>query len=146
MAKRRTTDRRPATTISLSQLQSMATEQTLHRRVTPSPRENGTTVQHIELRTGASPSQASIDTDPHIHGKLAWHKALATAGAVAHTTLPAWIQTAVMVGLIFGGCCSNVRWPLTLATLDLSVPSGLCPRGHREVSLWNTLTYSTDRD
>ncbi|KAI9707037.1 MAG: hypothetical protein M1812_008151 [Candelaria pacifica] len=30
------------------------------------------------------------------------------AGAVAHATAPAWLQLSVMIGLIFGGCCSNV--------------------------------------
>jgi hypothetical protein len=34
--------------------------------------------------------------------------ALDVAGAVIQTTVPAWIQTGVMIGLIFGGCCSNV--------------------------------------
>ncbi|KAI9848504.1 MAG: golgi uridine diphosphate-N- acetylglucosamine transporter [Thelocarpon superellum] len=44
--------------------------------------------------------------DPAGNGNI--QQTLAVAGAVAHTTLPAWIQTGVMVGLIFGGCCSNV--------------------------------------
>ena len=30
------------------------------------------------------------------------------AEAAAHATVPAWLQLSVMVGLIFGGCCSNV--------------------------------------
>ena len=28
--------------------------------------------------------------------------------AIAQATIPMWVQTAAMIGLIFGGCCSNV--------------------------------------
>ena len=30
------------------------------------------------------------------------------ASAVLQTTLPAWVNVGIMVGLIFGGCCANV--------------------------------------
>ncbi|RPB17703.1 UAA transporter [Morchella conica CCBAS932] len=32
---------------------------------------------------------------------------VSTLSALAQATVPAWVQTAVMVSLIFGGCCSN---------------------------------------
>lgn len=31
-----------------------------------------------------------------------------TAAAIAHATVPAWLNITMMVGLIFGGCCANV--------------------------------------
>lgn len=37
------------------------------------------------------------------------HNGLADmASAAAQATLPAWINTVMMVSLIFGGCCANV--------------------------------------
>ena len=39
---------------------------------------------------------------------LVTSKALETARAVMYTS-PAWFNLGAMVGLIFGGCCSNVR-------------------------------------
>lgn len=35
---------------------------------------------------------------------------VSTLSALAQATVPAWVQTAVMVSLIFGGCCSNVSF------------------------------------
>ncbi len=40
--------------------------------------------------------------------RLVMSKAIETARAVGHTT-PVWLNFGIMVGLIFGGCCSNVR-------------------------------------
>lgn len=31
--------------------------------------------------------------------------------ATTHTTLPTWVTMVLMVSMIFGGCCSNVRYP-----------------------------------
>jgi hypothetical protein len=60
-----------------------------------------------------------IDARPHLEGTT---YSLAGAGGtfakksttiflsvLAQSTVPMWVQTAVMVSLIFGGCCSNVR-------------------------------------
>ena len=33
---------------------------------------------------------------------------LETTLAVAHATVPEWVNAATIMGLIFGGCCSNV--------------------------------------
>jgi len=30
--------------------------------------------------------------------------------ALAHATLPAWLNAAAIIGFIFGGCCANVFW------------------------------------
>lgn len=35
----------------------------------------------------------------------------AAIGGVLQSTVPAWMNTLVMTGLIFGGCCSNVCCP-----------------------------------
>ncbi|KAI2086969.1 golgi uridine diphosphate-N- acetylglucosamine transporter [Ophidiomyces ophidiicola] len=42
------------------------------------------------------------------------------ATAVAHATLPAWVNIALMLGLIFGGCCANV---FTLEALVTDMPN-----------------------
>jgi UDP-xylose/UDP-N-acetylglucosamine transporter B4 len=53
-----------------------------------------------------------IDARPHLEGGSAYStKTSAASGifsALAQSTIPVWAQTAVMVALIFGGCCSNV--------------------------------------
>lgn len=46
---------------------------------------------------------------------------VSTLSALAQATVPAWVQTAVMVSLIFGGCCSNVSF----RSLALSVRAAL---------------------
>ncbi|RPB02367.1 UAA transporter [Choiromyces venosus 120613-1] len=48
-----------------------------------------------------------IDARPHLEGR-APPPTRSAIGAIAQATIPMWIQTAVMIGLIFGGCCSNV--------------------------------------
>lgn len=63
-------------------------------------------------RDDASPV-SQIDARPHLegNGKTANGFALRSTSAfsaLAQSTIPAWVQTAVMVSLIFGGCCSNV--------------------------------------
>lgn len=40
--------------------------------------------------------------------QLVVFKAIDAARTMLHTT-PAWFDFGIMVGLIFGGCCSNVR-------------------------------------
>lgn len=35
---------------------------------------------------------------------------VATARGVAFTTVPTWVNAGIMVSLIFGGCCANVRY------------------------------------
>ncbi|KAH0608056.1 uncharacterized protein H6S33_002108 [Morchella sextelata] len=49
-----------------------------------------------------------IDARPHLDGASSGGGGgVSTLSALAQATVPAWVQTAVMVGLIFGGCCSN---------------------------------------
>ena len=39
-------------------------------------------------------------------------KIMALAGRIFIETIPQWVAVGVMLSLIFGGCCSNVRtWP-----------------------------------
>lgn len=40
--------------------------------------------------------------------RLMMSKAYKAVHAVVHTS-PAWLNFGIMIGLIFGGCCSNVR-------------------------------------
>lgn len=38
------------------------------------------------------------------------HEPLASIGtAAAHATFPSWMSVVLMISLIFGGCCANVR-------------------------------------
>lgn len=50
-----------------------------------------------------------IDARPHLEAGAANGRAFGIS-ALAQTTIPIWVQTFVMISLIFGGCCSNVRW------------------------------------
>lgn len=62
---------------------------------------------------------SKIDARPHLEGnagaKNGFPSSTSTAlSALAQATIPMWVQTVIMIGLIFGGCCSNVRGsPLT---------------------------------
>ena len=115
MTRRRNANHASAPTITLRKLQAMASEQSLRRRATerppiPSPYERGAYINHVEINVAQPRSSANMNgTGPIGNGRLNIPKAIAVAGAVAQTTLPAWFQTFVMVSLIFGGCCSNVR-------------------------------------
>lgn len=55
---------------------------------------------------------SQIDARPHLEGAASsgtLSRASSTViSALAQSTIPAWASTAVMVSLIFGGCCSNV--------------------------------------
>ena len=74
--------------------------------------------QHTRRRTAdaeiafhpntASRANGAVPTRKTVGGGFNMSNALSVAGAVVQSTVPAWIQTGVMVGLIFGGCCSNV--------------------------------------
>ena len=39
-------------------------------------------------------------------------KVMALLGRIFIETIPQWLTVAAMLGLIFGGCCSNVSWRL----------------------------------
>lgn len=73
--------------------------------------------------------------------QLVISKAIEALHAVVHTT-PAWLNFGIMVSLIFGGCCSNVRKIqrmmislYTLQTTDLVYVIGFRVGSYREVSL-----------
>ena len=54
---------------------------------------------------------SKIDARPHLEAGAANGYSTRALGisALAQTTVPVWVQTFVMISLIFGGCCSNVR-------------------------------------
>lgn len=58
---------------------------------------------------------SKIDARPHLEGNAGSKNVFPSTAlsALAQATIPIWVQTAVMIGLIFGGCCSNVRALLT---------------------------------
>ena len=72
-----------------------------------SPSANGSTLMAKEVDP-----VSSLKSTGHASNidslRLVISKAIETARVVVHTT-PAWFHFGVMVGLIFGGCCSNVR-------------------------------------
>lgn len=49
---------------------------------------------------------SKIDARPHLEGRAP--PTQSAISAIAQATVPMWVQTAAMIGLIFGGCCSNV--------------------------------------
>jgi|SRR6187402_1579685 len=67
---------------------------------------------------------------------------MALVGRIFIETIPQWLAVGAMLGLIFGGCCSNVSnadlaWVLHWETRRLAayiVVLGLCAGGHSEVS------------
>jgi len=56
----------------------------------------------------ARPHLENAETAGQLNGGYHSRSLLAFTGGIMQSTIPAWIQTCVMVGLIFGGCCSNV--------------------------------------
>lgn len=62
------------------------------------------------------PETTKIDVRPRLDNSASsgGDGGVSTLSALAQATVPAWVHTAVMVSLIFGGCCSNVspgHWP-----------------------------------
>ncbi|KAI5809617.1 UAA transporter family-domain-containing protein [Peziza echinospora] len=53
---------------------------------------------------------SQINARPHLEAAVAANgmKRAFSISALAQTTIPMWVQTFVMISLIFGGCCSNV--------------------------------------
>jgi hypothetical protein len=78
-----------------------------HPRDPPSAVSNGTPLAPKQIN--ARPHLENAESAKQLNGGFGRHSALAIAGGVVQSTVPAWIQSCMMVGLIFGGCCSNVR-------------------------------------
>ena len=57
------------------------------------------------------------------HGRMTVSRAIAIAGIMIHAALPALISWGMTIGLIFGGCCSNVS---ELRRFFGSLPNGSC--------------------
>jgi UDP-xylose/UDP-N-acetylglucosamine transporter B4 len=53
--------------------------------------------------------------------------------AAAHAVVPSWTNMAMMVSLIFGGCCANVRY-FKLRWNETNVYLGLCTGSDYQVS------------
>ncbi|KAH0545055.1 hypothetical protein FGG08_000826 [Glutinoglossum americanum] len=107
MAKRRKPTAPPASNSSTSNNTTLSA-----RRRTELPRDpppavsNGTPLTPKQINAG--PHLENAESAKQLNGSFDGHSALAIAGGVVQSTVPAWIQTCVMAGLIFGGCCSNV--------------------------------------
>lgn len=61
----------------------------------------------VPERSVSPPTTSKIDARPHLEAGAASGRAFSIS-AVAQATIPMWVQTFVMISLIFGGCCSNV--------------------------------------
>lgn len=85
-----------------------------------------TTSRKFTSPNSASEAINQIDARPHLEGTAPANGFARTRNSVlsalAQTTIPAWATTVVMVSLIFGGCCTNVR-QILFSTL-------LAPQGH----------------
>lgn len=86
----------------------------VRQRTTLGASESEDTPTTVPLVSGTStypnrsiqPLQHDITSESKRHeGRDGAH---AVAAAVAHATVPAWINVAFMLALIFGGCCANV--------------------------------------
>jgi len=62
-------------------------------------------------RPVSPPTTSKIDARPHLEAGAAngYSNQAFSISALAQTTIPMWVQTFIMISLIFGGCCSNVR-------------------------------------
>lgn len=93
----------------------------------------------------AAPSLEKAEPHYHTDGRYTWAKAAAAVGVTLQATLPVMLSWGMTMGLIFGGCCSNVSsrgLRVDVSTLILCV-TGLCFRGNRKVSLGSTPSASS---
>lgn len=51
----------------------------------------------------------------------AWSKVMALLGRIFIETIPQWLAVGAMLGLIFGGCCSNVSLGTSLEMVSCGV-------------------------
>ena len=58
----------------------------------------------------AAPSLEKAKLDYDTDGGYAWARVAATVGVTLQATLPAMLSWGMTMGLIFGGCCSNVSF------------------------------------
>lgn len=78
-------------------------------RETHAVQKNGDPVTPKVINAGPSLEKAQMYgiTDQ----RPAYSKLVGLAGRIFIETIPQWLAVGAMLGLIFGGCCSNVRNP-----------------------------------
>jgi UDP-xylose/UDP-N-acetylglucosamine transporter B4 len=85
-------------------------------------------------------------------GRPATSKIMGFAGRFVIETLPQWLTVGAMLGLIFGGCCSNVRASEFFARgaqgrrLTRLTSAGVCVGSYREVSPGAHVCFSAAAD
>lgn len=77
------------------------------RHVDPSVASNGSASEQKVQKVTATQSEKNTfqDTNP----PWTFARLVGVGAATVHMSAPYYISLAVMSGLIFGGCCSNVR-------------------------------------
>lgn len=87
-------------------------ERHARRRNAPPSTPSSTFANGSTLKAKEADQDPSLQSTGHASNsdspRLVMSKAIETARTMGHTT-PVWLNFGIMVGLIFGGCCSNVR-------------------------------------
>lgn len=109
MTRRRKADRSQ----SRSSIMSVRQDGSTRRRNAPngspvSAYANGSPIMAKEIDAAPSLELAAQGKYPN-SDRPTWSRIIAFVGGVIYTTIPTWFNFGVMVSLIFGGCCSNVR-------------------------------------
>ena len=61
----------------------------------------------------AAPQLEKARPDYDTDGSYSWARAIATVGVMIQAIVPALLSWGTTMGLIFGGCCSNVSFEIT---------------------------------
>ena len=87
----------------------MSNSHTRRRNAPPLTPSNGIPPRTKEINAAPMLRHAKPGIDPH--GRMTVSRAIAMAGVMIQSALPAMVSWGMTVGLIFGGCCSNVSPP-----------------------------------
>jgi solute carrier family 35 (UDP-xylose/UDP-N-acetylglucosamine transporter), member B4 len=104
--------RRPRTDSGSASSSSMPGQVTSRRRATlrelQSSTVDGSALRPKEIN--AAPSLEKAEMYGINNERPTSSKIMALIGRIFIETIPQWLAIGVMLGLIFGGCCSNVSW------------------------------------
>ena len=93
-----------------SAVHKMSDSHTTRRRNAPHlASSNGIPPGTKEINAGPMLRHAELGINPR--GRMTVSRAIATAGIMIQSALPAAVSWGMTLGLIFGGCCSNVSAP-----------------------------------
>lgn len=140
MARKRRTDSHSAPTSSASSMPTPRRRAAVLRDLHASAVSDGDAV--VPKVINAAPSLEKAEMYGIDDPRPTSSRIMALAGRLIIETIPQGLAAAGMLALIFGGCCSNVcsllpcfEWAM------LTILTGLCTRGHCQVSWGCTVSY-----